>query len=311
MPPGELSKPCDAYVLPILKVAAKQVQVGSAPVIFMSFRVYLGKCRSRDFHPASSLCRDNSRLIGKDNWRDDPTARMSKQRTSRGLGVFMLEAKPYRVICALVLFAVMLVPAAARPTEWESKYKNQNDRLEVFEREVPGSPIKELKGVGEIDAPPRACWNVIRDYNGYAAFMPYVKKSEILKVHGATTYLYSVIDPNLPFISVRDYTIKIDDVSEPASNRYGTRWTTANDDGPTKEPAMIRIERNVGSWEFTPLDNGRRTLATYVLHTDPGGQLPSWASAWANLRAIPGVFSALRRTVGEAKYRDDSEVPAR
>lgn len=223
----------------------------------------------------------------------------------------MLQAKPYRVIYALVLFAVMLVPAAARSTEWESKYKNQNDRLEVFEREVPGSPIKELKGVGEIDAPPRACWNVIRDYNGYAAFMPYVKKSEILKVHGATTYLYSVIDPNLPFISVRDYTIKIDDVSEPASNRYGTRWTTANDDGPTKEPAMIRIERNVGSWEFTPLDNGRRTLATYVLHTDPGGQLPSWASAWANLRAIPGVFSALRRTVGEAKYRDESEVPAR
>src|SRR5205807_2422466 len=84
---------------------------------------------------------------------------------------------------------------------------------------------------------------------------------------------------------------------EPASNRYGTRWTTANDDGPTKEPAMIRIERNEGSWEFTPLDNGRRTLATYVLHTDPGGQLPSWASAWANLRAIPDVFSALRRTV--------------
>lgn len=222
----------------------------------------------------------------------------------------MYAGKPCRVVCALVLFAVMLVPAAARSIEWESKYKNQDDKLEVFEREVPGSSIKELKGVGEIDAPPRACWNLIRDYNGYAAFMPYVKKSEILKVHAATTYLYSVIDPNLPFIAVRDYTIKIDDTSQPAVNRYSTRWTIANAEGPSKEPTVIRIERNDGSWELTPLDNGRRTLATYTLHTDPGGQLPAWASAWANLRAIPGIFSAIRRTVGDAKYRSDSEFPA-
>jgi hypothetical protein len=223
----------------------------------------------------------------------------------------MHKIKPCPSVCALVLFATLLLPAAAHCTGWESTSKNPDDRLEVFEREVPGSPIKELKGVGEIDAPPRACWNVIRDYNGYAGFMPYVKKSEVLKVHAATTYVYSVIDPNLPFISMRDYTIKIDDTSEPALNRYSTRWTIANDKGPSREATVIRIERNEGSWEFTPLGDGRRTLATYIVHADPGGQLPAWASAWANLRAIPGVFSAVRRAVGDAKYMNDSDVPAR
>jgi hypothetical protein len=243
--------------------------------------------------------------IQKTSWRDESHCASSKQNTSpSGAG------EPSRVVCALVVFALMLVPAAAHCIEWESKYKNPDDKLEVFEREVPGSSTRELKGVGELDAPPRACWNVIRDYNSYAAFMPYVKKSEVLEVHAATTYVYSVIDPNLPFISVRDYTIKIDDTSQPSLNRYGIRWTIANDKGPSKEATVIRINRNEGSWEFTSLDNGRRTLAAYTLHTDPGGQLPSWASAWANLRAIPGIFGAVRRTVGEAKYRGDSDVPA-
>ena len=52
-------QPLPFGVLQSVKVAAKQVRVGSAPVTFMSFRVYLGKCRSRGFHTASSLCRDN------------------------------------------------------------------------------------------------------------------------------------------------------------------------------------------------------------------------------------------------------------
>ena len=134
--------------------------------------------------------------IQKTSWRDEFHCALSKQNTSRVPGGYA-AVKPCRVVCALVVFAVMLAPAAAHSIEWESKYKNPDDKLEVFEREVPGSLTKELKGVGEFDAPPRACWNVIRDFNSYAVFMPYVKRSEVLEVHAATTYVYSVIDPNL------------------------------------------------------------------------------------------------------------------
>ena len=56
---------------------------------------------------------------------------------------------------------------------------------------------------------------------------------------------------------------------------------------------IVRVPVCEGYWELKSIDDGRRTLATYVLKTDPGGMIPKWMSEAANSRALPDVFKSL------------------
>ena len=204
----------------------------------------------------------------------------------------------------LALIALLGLTAAAEEAEeapWVQK--SQTKGVTVYHRDRADSKIKEVKAVGEIDAPPRKVLEVLADYPRYVEIMPYTKVSEVLATEkdGKVAHVYTVIDA--PLASDRDYTLRIEEVSDWRDGKgyLRTRWSPS-DKGPAKKKGMVRVETNDGSWTLEPIAGGKRTRGTYLLFTDPGGSLTTWIINKANSSAIPDIFEALRKHAGDEKY---------
>ncbi len=199
--------------------------------------------------------------------------------------------------CSLLVIAA--APADVRP--WVEAAKQEG--ITVYAREREGSSIREVKAIGVIDATPDQVWKAVRDYPAYPKTMPYVEVSEVVSIEqeGKLTYLYSVV--NAPLVERRDYTIKLTDVSDWKEGKgyLMVRWEAASDKGPPEKKGLVRVKLNDGHWKLEPRDGGTKTFVTYYLLTEPGGSIPNWIINRANTTAVPSVFAAVRKVVGEAR----------
>lgn len=195
----------------------------------------------------------------------------------------------------------VLATAQAHADDW--KKRSDTDGVAIYSREVPGARVRESKAVGVIDAPPRACFKVVTDFESYTRIMPYTREAKVMAREGdKVSYFYTVIDA--PLVSWRDYTIRFIDDSAPDAQGggYHARWDLANDHGPPPRDKVVRVAAATGFWEFTALDGGRHTRVTYQVLTDPGGSIPAWIADRANLSAMHSLFKALRKAVQDPKY---------
>lgn len=194
---------------------------------------------------------------------------------------------------AFALAAALLSAQDAGPG-WEKKAEGQG--VTIYSRAHPGSDVKEIRAVGEVDAPPLAVLRVVSDFSRYKDVMPYTEESKVLlrEDGGKVVHFYTVI--NAPFVSRRDYSLRVVDESDWKGGQgfLKVHWTLS-DKGPAPKNGNVRVKVNEGGWLLEPLDGGKRTRATYLLFTDPGGTLPTWIINKANSSAIPDIFAALRK----------------
>lgn len=196
-----------------------------------------------------------------------------------------------------IVWAASLLVLATNPREgW--RMVATNDGVTVFQRKAKDSAVAEVQGIGLIRAPPEEVFRAIRDYANYTKTMPYTEESKILHAEedGRVLYVYSVIVA--PLVSRRDYTIKLSDESDWRDGKgyLKVSWTLS-DRGPKPRDGIVRLKLNDGYWKLEPRDGGQTTFATYYVHTDPGGALPSFIADQANTTAIPNVFASIRRSV--------------
>ncbi|MBI3184203.1 MAG: hypothetical protein HYZ28_18885 [Myxococcales bacterium] len=198
--------------------------------------------------------------------------------------------------------ALALLVLLADPSNKGWEQAAREDGITIYSRRREGSPIAEMKAIGIIDAPPHAVWRAIRDYDRYPATMPYTEEAKVLSSEdgGKVIYFYSVIDA--PLVDKRDYVIRILDESDWQDGKgyLKVSWTST-DKGPAEREGLIRVKVNDGFWKLEPRDGGKRTFATYYVHTDPGGEIPKWIANKANSTAVPNVFAAIRKVVAEEK----------
>ncbi|MBI2569698.1 MAG: hypothetical protein HYV63_22065 [Candidatus Schekmanbacteria bacterium] len=187
--------------------------------------------------------------------------------------------------------------ATAAADGWE--LKADTDDIRVYSREVEGTRVRQMKAVGQIDAPPARVLAVVADAASYRETMPYTEESQVVRTEGSSLWFYTVI--NAPLVSRRDYCIRIT-VSDLGGGVLRSRWVPANDYAPPKAPDVVRVEINDGHWLLTPRDGGQHTETEYFLFTDPGGSIPTFVANKANSVAVPDVFRAIRRAVRLAKY---------
>src|SRR3954447_21395663 len=64
------------------------------------------------------------------------------------------------------------------------KPASQSHDLAIYFRVRSGSPIKEFKAVGDIDAPSQSVRAVIDDFENYPSFMPYTVECRLIKRDG-------------------------------------------------------------------------------------------------------------------------------
>ena len=181
---------------------------------------------------------------------------------------------------------------------------------------VKGTEVKEGVAIGIVDAPPQQVWNVIHENNDFVHFMPrmlesilvnpdaiakakalkfdyntgdpkelvhFLKKHRVDKMTGTTGYFFSLLNVPWPATN-RWYIIKLDDFV--TSGRWYQHWSLV----------LGNLKTNDGSWELVPLDNNR-TLVTYTVFSDPGGEIPDWIINIGTKQTLPGVIEALRKRV--------------
>lgn len=181
---------------------------------------------------------------------------------------------------------------------WE--LANETDGIKIFTRSKEGSSVKEVKAMGQIDAPADRVFKVIGDYDHYVEFMPYMRESKVIAREGKNTIIYGYVAP--PIVSNRDYTLKMVDESVGGeSPMFKVSWTPANDRGPAPRDGTVRLSINTGSWTLEPTEDGK-TYATYYLYTDPGGSIPTFLVNKANRDSLPDLVKAVRKRVKDKRY---------
>ncbi len=214
-----------------------------------------------------------------------------------------------RILCAFVAIFVLAGTSSLRaepsssvnPSEgW--KLATQSKGIAIHTRPHPGSPLKEFRAVGEIDAPSGAVHAVIDDLENYPSFMPYTAECRLIKRESDSIITYQRLSPKI--CADRDYTLRVQQRSWPAAAGglvYLNWWEPANELGPAEKPGVVRVNVCDGGWLLEP-NGADKTRATYSVYTDTGGLIPAFVANRVSQIGIGRLFEAVRKQVKEPKY---------
>lgn len=185
-------------------------------------------------------------------------------------------------------------PARGQETAAGWTLESDDEVTRVFARSTSGSRVREVLVRSTIAAPPERVLEVIADYAHYAEFMPYVEESRVVEELEGQPWLFTQLDLPWP-IGDRYYTIAIA-TTRTESERPSIRveWTMVDPEQHLPVGRGVAVTVNDGYWELQATADGARTDVTYYVHTDPAGDLPTWAIDFANARAAPQVIEAVR-----------------
>ena len=171
----------------------------------------------------------------------------------------------------------------------------------IYSRPHPGSPLKEFKAVGPIDAPTQAVSAVIDDFQNYPKFMPSVTECHLIRKEADSIVGYQRLSPKV--CADRDYTLRVWKESWRAPNGlvFTSHWSPANELGPPEQKGVVRVKVCEGKWLLEP-EGITKTRATYSIYTDTGGYIPSLIANHVSLTGIKRLFAALRKQVKDPRY---------
>ena len=200
---------------------------------------------------------------------------------------------------ALGYFLISITPLVA--AEWVQV--NNSSSVAIYAKARSGSPVKELRAVGTVDAPIRVVLNVLDEVGDYPDFMPYTTTAQLLERTPQRAIVYFRWDP--PIIGARDITVAVMQSSSKRADgqtNYQLRWEPISSAGPAPIPGVTRITLDEGSWNLEPTEDGAKTTVTYDLFTDGGGGLPAFVINMANRQSVSDLFQAIRKQVTQPKY---------
>src|SRR5262249_31930570 len=96
------------------------------------------------------------------------------------------------------------------------KLTTREKDVAIYSHPRPGSPVKEFKAVGPIDAPTSAVCAVIDDFENYPKFMPYMTECRLIRRDGDSMIGYQRLSPKI--CADRDYTLRVWKKSWPATD---------------------------------------------------------------------------------------------
>jgi len=178
------------------------------------------------------------------------------------------------------------------------------DGVELWTRPAPASAgaragVREVMAMCSFDdVDRRALWEAICDLDRYAEFVPYVRSSRVVATRGRRTWNHATV--RAPVAGDRDYTIEIEDLSDPRVGLNAGRWKTTREHEPEVPPGRARMRCNCGSWELRDDPSGRGVRVRYTLITDPGKGVPGWLLSQTP-RTVPDVLRAFHERARSKK----------
>jgi hypothetical protein len=197
--------------------------------------------------------------------------------------------------CGVVLLFLCAAIAAANTTEEWSLDKQENG-IDIYTRPVPGSGIREFKGVAEVDANIEKILALLKDSSRFKTWFPNTPESKLLARDGNVAYQYSVMGTPWP-MDDRDNVLRSVTTRDESTGIVGIEITAAPDYYPVQE-GRVRVQKAHGTWTIKPIGPDK-THVTFTMHLEPGGGIPQWI---INARIVASPFEALtnlRATVGK------------
>jgi hypothetical protein len=185
-----------------------------------------------------------------------------------------MERTMHRKLHVLLMMAVVLVATSAEAGKKWTKDGTKGG-VTVYTREVEGSEIHEIKGVGTISATTDEVWEHLITSKTFVKTMPDIIISKKLKDCGETCgYWYQVL--HHPPLKDRHYVLKVQwkiTENEDGTRSYRRWWKVTKK---VKAPSgkYMLVEKVSGAWNLKPREDGKKTVITYKNHIEMGGKVP-------------------------------------
>jgi hypothetical protein len=198
--------------------------------------------------------------------------------------------------CVAMFWAASALAGPVGPDGWEEIANKEG--VKVFRKSTPGSPIKSMKGIGIVDAPVWTVALVLLDDPRAPEWVDSLAESRVVRVVHAHEYIeYNHVA--MPSVCRdRDFVTRVQLWSDAAKKTAYIRSEPASD--PSVPLFKKRIRGTIASfYALSAIDEGKRTLLSIELHSDPKGLLPAWVvnlfqKDWARI-TIGGIRRQVKK----------------
>jgi ribosome-associated toxin RatA of RatAB toxin-antitoxin module len=192
-----------------------------------------------------------------------------------------------------------MVAAPAKSFAWE--LAKDADGIRVYTRTIPGSGFKEYKAQVTIRSSLSSLVALVDDIGACPKWIDTCAKGKLLKrINPRESYTYTINHAPWP-VSDRDAVVHNIIRQEPGSRIVTIQIKGISDYVPEK-PDLVRVKRLKGFWRFTPFEDGS-VRVTYQVHSEPGGNLPSWLINSVVVTQPFRTLQNMRKVVGLPKYQ--------
>jgi hypothetical protein len=191
-----------------------------------------------------------------------------------------------RITIVILIFVCGNSIAFAQTTEWTLR-KNE-DGIQVYTRNHPGSNILEFKAVTTLNSKIDKVKKVVTNVNGGIYWMERIIVSKLLKTDSkGNMYAYYEMDVPWP-LENRDIVV-FQKIKRQTPDNLLITISSIPEYYPEQEN-ITRIKIAKGHWELIKLQDNK-TKIIYTFYSDPGGNIPAWI---VNLFIVDSPYKTMK-----------------
>ena len=173
------------------------------------------------------------------------------------------------------------------------------DGIQVYHRQLEGSPLKELRITFSVEAGLLPILGVLRDIDAFPEWIFHCRESRLIEGSGSEIVYYHRIDFPWP-LADRDAVSFATYQQDPRTGIVHSLNRALSGTLPPQDGA-IRLEDMEIRWTITPTAPGQSDVV-YYLRTDPAGSLPAWLINLAIDKGPVKSMQAFRDMVQRPEY---------
>ena len=178
------------------------------------------------------------------------------------------------------------------------KKVKEKDGIEVFRREIPGSPVLAFKGAGVVNAPIALVATVINDASRGTEWVEDLTESRILRWISKDDFIeYDHVAT--PFVMKdRDFVSVVKTRGNPTKKSMSISYASVDDPG-APVTSFVRGDLLNTTFLLQSTDNGTKTYLEADILCDPKGSVPKWIVNFFQEDWPVDTFKSLRKQVAK------------
>lgn len=216
-------------------------------------------------------------------------------------------AAPTALILALVLALCPHAPVLADEAPWQPE--GTHDGIALFTRHLPGQPLKDFKGIVQVDAPMAQVAATLADVPTMHEWFYLLQEARFLRgAYTMDSHMYMSIKGIWP-MSPRDVVAHVKVRQDPRT--LAIHIDAVSEDGlMPPQPGHVRMPAMRSSWTLRPV-SATQTEVQIEGHGHPGGWIPVPIANFVVTTLPRQCLEKLRQHIAKPEYRDMDKVYAK